>query len=69
MENDDQILQEMERDALRLEQEKAELAMFNIIEATNELKRIGSEGSVPMLKIHNDIMAHFSAAFDREIKR
>jgi hypothetical protein len=69
MENDDQILQEMERDALRLEQEKAELAMFNIIEATNELKRIGAEGSVPMLKIHNDIMSHFNAAFDREIKR
>ena len=50
MENDDQILQEMERDALRQEQEKAELAMFNIIEATNELKRIGAEGSVPSSK-------------------
>ena len=69
MENDDQILQEMERDALRLEQEKAELAMFNIIEATNELKRIWEEGNVPMLKIHNDIMSHFDAAFSRELKR
>lgn len=69
MENDDQILQEQERDQLRLEQEKAELAMFNIIEATNELKRIGAEGAVPMLRIHNDIMSHFNAAFAREMKR
>ena len=69
MEDDYQIWCEQERDQLRQEQEKAELAMFNIIEATNELKRIGAEGSVPMLKIHNDIMAHFNAAFDMEMKR
>lgn len=69
MENDDQILQEQERDQLRLESEKAEMAMFNIVEAMSELSRIGAEGAVPLARIQNDIMSHFNAAFAKEMKR
>ena len=44
----EQMLVEMERDALRMEQDKAEMAMFNVIEAVNELNRIDAEGAVEL---------------------
>lgn len=58
----EQMLVEMERDALRMEQDKAEMAMFNVIEAVNELNRIDAEGAVQLHSLFGDVLKNIDIA-------